>query len=81
MVSHDIIGRLMLMCVRFPGLAAVYDSVLGFEGSEFYVETWPELHGLKFDHLQCRFPQAIPIGVRDAYGKTTVNPPPDYRYA
>ena len=30
-VSHDIIGRLMLMSVRQPGLAEVYGSVLGFE--------------------------------------------------
>ena len=32
-VSHDIIGRLMLMSVRQPGLAEVYGSVLGFEGT------------------------------------------------
>ncbi len=35
-VSHDVIGRLMLMSVRQPGLAEVYRVVLGFDGDEFY---------------------------------------------
>ena len=44
-VSHDIIGRLMLMSVRQPGLAEVYGSVLGFDGDEFYTQHWPQLVG------------------------------------
>ena len=32
LTSHDILGRLMLMSAREPGLASVYATVLGFVG-------------------------------------------------
>ena len=31
-VSHDIIGRLMIQCARQPGLAAVWEQIMGFDG-------------------------------------------------
>jgi len=31
-VSHDIIGRLMIQCARQHGLAAVWQNIMGFEG-------------------------------------------------
>ena len=31
-VSHDIIGRLMIQCARQPGLASVWEQLLGFDG-------------------------------------------------
>jgi hypothetical protein len=65
-VSHDIIGRLMLMAARQPGLATVYESILGFEGEEFYLKQWPVLEGIKFKDLQTRFPDAIPLGIKRA---------------
>ncbi|KAH8049278.1 hypothetical protein JL720_15667 [Aureococcus anophagefferens] len=43
LTSHDILGRLMLMSAREPGLASVYATVLGFVGDEFYAAHWPEL--------------------------------------
>merc|ERR1719436_2112974 len=61
LVSHDIIGRLMLMSGRQPGLAKVYEALLGFDGDEFYMQEWPELVSLKFEELFERFPDAIPI--------------------
>ena len=33
----------MLMSVRQPGLAKVYEALLGFEGGEFYMNEWEEL--------------------------------------
>jgi hypothetical protein len=63
-VSHDLVGRLMLMAARQPGLASVYDKLLGFEGEEFYFKEWPELTGVTFGELQSRFPDAIPLGVK-----------------
>ena len=78
-VSHDIIGRLMLMSVRQPGLAEVYGSVLGFEGDEFYTETWPDLAGVPYKDLQLMMPDAIPIGVRHGgEGGITLDPRHDY---
>ena len=51
-----------LMSVRQLGLVKIYDSMLGFEGNEFYVKEWPELVGLSFGELAERFPCAVPIG-------------------
>jgi hypothetical protein len=31
-VSHDIIGRLMIQCARQHGLASVWQNIMGFEG-------------------------------------------------
>ena len=63
-VSHDIVGRLMLMAVRQPGLANVYESILGFEGHEFYLKCWPQLAGLPFGELAARFADAVPLGIK-----------------
>jgi len=77
LVSHDIVGRLMLMSVRQPGLANVYAEVLGFNGAEFYTEHWPQLVGKCFDDLQACFPDAVPIGVHTDDG-ILLNPPHNY---
>jgi len=62
-VSHDIIGRLMINSVRQPGLAKVYEQLLGFEGDEFYVGPHPEATGCLFGDLGERFPGAIVLGI------------------
>jgi len=76
LVSHDVLGRLMIMAVRQPGLAKVYEAVLGFEGHEFYMKEWPELVGVCFGDLQFRFPDAIPLGVCRSDGMLMLNPDP-----
>jgi hypothetical protein len=76
-VSHDILGRLMLMSVRQLGIADVYDSMLGFEGNEFYMKAWPELNGLRWTNVAERFPKAVPIGLRTAAGVVHLNCSPD----
>jgi hypothetical protein len=78
-VSHDIVGRLMLMAARQPGLASVYDSILGFEGDEFYIKEWPSLTGVSFGSMQARFPEAIPLGFKKAAtNKVIMNPDDDH---
>lgn len=37
-VAHDVIGRLMIQSRRQPGLAAVWEDLLGFEDNEFYAK-------------------------------------------
>ena len=54
-VAHDVIGRLMIQCARQPGLAQVWNDVLGFEGCEFYCSEHPELVGCSFDDVVLRF--------------------------
>lgn len=77
MVSHDVIGRLMLMSVRQPGLAKVYEALLGFDGDEFYMSNWPELEGSHFGDVITCFNDAIPIGIQSRNGHIRINPSDD----
>jgi len=61
-VSHDIIGRLMLLAVRNPGVNGVYDEVFGFQNDEFYIKKWPELEGLTFEAITLMMPDAVVLG-------------------
>ena len=73
-VSHDIIGRLMLMAARQPGIARVYDSILGFDEDEFYTEDWEEILGKTWEEVLLMFPMAIPIGYATEEGHVELNP-------
>lgn len=66
LVSHDTIGRMMVMASRNPGLSRVYSEVLGFDGDEFYMSAHAEMDGRAFGELQAMFPAAIPIGIASA---------------
>lgn len=83
-VSHDVIGRLMIQCARERGLAQVLDKLLGFEDNEFYINEcrdWSELFGLRFDELLYRFEDAVVVGFvrretgETGFGKVELNPP------
>ena len=76
--SHDIIGRLMLLFVRQPGLARVYEKVLGFEGSEFYVAEWPQLVDERWADVAFHFYDAVAIGIiASGTGAVVLNPRPE----
>ena len=77
--SHDIVGSLLLFFVRQPGLVRVYNAVLGFTGSEFYVSRWPDLTGRRWSEVTICFPDAVPIGLRRPGGAVLLNPPADTR--
>jgi hypothetical protein len=74
LVSHDVIGRLVLMAARSPGLAKVFSALLGYEGNEFYIKEWPELVGEKFGSIAVRFPDAVPLGIKNANGEVIMRP-------
>ncbi|KAL0384611.1 UNVERIFIED_CONTAM: putative ion channel SYM8 [Sesamum radiatum] len=79
-VAHDVIGRLMIQCALQPGLAQIWEDILGFENAEFYIKRWPELDGLRFEDVLVSFPDAIPCGVKvfaDG-GKIKINPDDNY---
>lgn len=79
-VTHDIIGRLMIQCARCPGLANVLEEMMGFEGSEFYFEQWPQLTGLSFYDITCRYDDAIPLGIKSAKdNRVHINPENDHK--
>ncbi|KAK9146156.1 hypothetical protein Sjap_006059 [Stephania japonica] len=79
-VAHDVIGRLMIQCARQPGLAQIWEDILGFENCEFYIKRWPQLDGMHFEDVLISFPDAIPCGVKcSAYGgKIILNPDDSY---
>jgi hypothetical protein len=77
-VSHDMVGRLMTMAARQPGLADVFSMLLGFDGDEFYLKAWDEIVGLAFGELPELFPDAIVCGYLDQQKKVHLNPPLDY---
>ena len=78
-VSHDLIGRMMLLAARSPWLATVLDDLMGFEGSEFYLKEWPELVGRQFGSITFRFDCAVPVGIKQAKdGRIVINPPCDF---
>eukprot|EP00656_Telonema_subtile_P036514 TRINITY_DN4051_c0_g1_i4.p2 TRINITY_DN4051_c0_g1~~TRINITY_DN4051_c0_g1_i4.p2 ORF type:complete len:409 (+),score=130.31 TRINITY_DN4051_c0_g1_i4:196-1422(+) len=58
----------MVLGVRQPGLAQVYDEILGFDGDEFYIEEWEPALGVCFGDLSEHFPDAIPLGIRNENG-------------
>ncbi|WOK96498.1 hypothetical protein Cni_G05205 [Canna indica] len=79
-VAHDVIGRLMIQCARQPGLAQIWEDILGFENCEFYIKRWPQLDGLQFEDVLISFPDAVPCGIKMAScgGKIILNPDDSY---
>eukprot|EP00697_Spironema_sp_BW2_P008467 gnl/Spiro4/23068_TR11402_c0_g1_i1.p1 gnl/Spiro4/23068_TR11402_c0_g1~~gnl/Spiro4/23068_TR11402_c0_g1_i1.p1 ORF type:complete len:804 (-),score=207.48 gnl/Spiro4/23068_TR11402_c0_g1_i1:121-2532(-) len=75
-VSHDVVGRLILQSTLQPGLALVLESLLGFDGCEFYIKEWPSIVGLPFEQVHYYFPDAIPVGVMPRGGVPILNPEP-----
>ena len=70
-VTHDVIGQIMVACCMQPGLASVLEAVMSFEGSELYVQAWPELVGRRFGDILCVFDDATVLGVvADGAGRT-----------
>jgi hypothetical protein len=76
-IYTDITDDMLLMCMREPGLALVYESILGFEGDEFYLERWEELDGVEWCDVQGYFPDAIPVGYQTPTGRMKLNPEKD----
>ncbi|XP_058091286.1 ion channel POLLUX-like isoform X2 [Magnolia sinica] len=79
-VAHDVIGRLMIQCALQPGLAQIWEDILGFENAEFYIKRWPQLDGMCFSDVLISFPDAVPCGVKVHAngGKIIINPDDDY---
>lgn len=75
--AHDMLGRLMIQCARQPGLAQIYNAMLGFEGDEFYLAPWSQLDGRTFAEARRCFDSAIVCGVRTADGAVVLAPGDD----
>ncbi|GLT85786.1 hypothetical protein SLE2022_039630 [Rubroshorea leprosula] len=78
LVAHDVIGRLMIQCALQPGLAQIWEDILGFENCGFYFKRWPQLEGQRFGDVLISFPDAVPCGIKVSGCKIILNPDDDY---
>lgn len=73
-ISHDIIGKLMIQCTREIGLNKCFLNLMTFDGSECYFSSWNSgeghyddgMTGKRFSDVLYRFADAAVIGVRFA---------------
>ncbi len=81
--GDEIIARLMVQAVRYPGLSYVFAEFLSdFRGSQIYVREEPALVGLSARQLTYAYPEAVLLGfvrpVGDGF-RALLNPPDDLR--
>jgi len=58
------LARLMVQCSKNSGLSTAFNHVLGFEGSEFYIEKVPKhLSGIGFSQALAYYPSAVPVAI------------------
>eukprot|EP00798_Chlamydomonas_sp_ICE-L_P013330 gene13330-19169_t len=80
LISRDFVGRLIVVCARYPSVAEVLAELIGCHGSEFYVDDGPnmeKIEGRQFHTLHRLYPQAVPVGIKRAGGVMWLNPPPN----
>lgn len=74
--TSDILAKLLVQTSRSVGLSLVYNEVLSFDGCELYFFD-AEWGGSKFGEIGYRFPDGVPMGVRNADGEISLNPDPE----
>ncbi|NNC78004.1 MAG: hypothetical protein HKN77_08595 [Woeseiaceae bacterium] len=74
--TSDILAKLLVQTSRSVGLSVVYNEILSFDGCEmyFYDAEWGDA---TFDDIAFRFPDGVPIGIRNGDGDILMNPPRD----
>lgn len=73
--TSDILAKLLVQTSRSVGLSLVYNEMLSFDGCELYFYD-AEWGGSTFGEIGYRFPDGVPMGIRDADGAITMNPDP-----
>ena len=73
----DLVARMLVQTARQPGLAAVLHELLDFHGPEIHTVEQPELSGNAFGDALMAYDTATLIGIADADGRATLNPPSD----
>lgn len=74
-LADDLIARVMVQSTRQPGLSAVFTELLDFDGCEIYVIEQPELTGKSFAEAVMAYDTSNLIGVCNADGDVSLNPP------
>ncbi len=86
--SGEVISRVLVQCVRYPGLSEVYAALFSPRDNNIIVAEYPELEGDTFGSIAHRFATSVPIGftwtVQTSQGQRTacaLNVEPDYDMA
>ncbi|MCW2781424.1 MAG: TrkA-N domain protein [Marmoricola sp.] len=74
--KRETVARLIVQTSRQSGAAAVYTELFDFDGDEIYFHVDPALAGSTYADAQLAYEQASVIGLLDADGRATLNPPP-----
>ena len=73
--TSDILAKLLVQTSRSVGLSIVYNEILSFDGCELYFYD-AEWSSATFGEIGYRFPDGVPMGIRNADGDITMNPDP-----
>jgi hypothetical protein len=76
--TSDVLAKLLVQTSRSVGLSVVYNEILSFDGCEMYFHQAP-WGDIAFADLGYRFPDGVPMGIRQADGSLLINPPFDHR--
>ena len=78
--TSDILAKLLVQTSRSVGLSVVYNEILSFDGCElyFYDAEWGDS---TFGEIAYRFPDGVPMGIRNADGAIFMNPSSDQAMA
>jgi Trk K+ transport system NAD-binding subunit len=74
--APEIIARVTAQACRQPGLSAVWQDLLDFDGDEIYFHPADDLVGHTFRDACQAFEKAAVLGRRTATGTVTICPPP-----
>jgi hypothetical protein len=76
--TGEILAKLLVQTSRSVGLSVVYNEILSFDGCEmyFYSDEWGEI---TFGEMAYRFPDGVPMGIRQSDGSLMLNPSIDYK--
>ncbi|HNZ26526.1 MAG TPA: hypothetical protein PLG34_09105 [Spirochaetota bacterium] len=73
--ERSILAKLIVQTSRISGLAQVYDSLVGFAGSEFYFyKPKSGLKGIRYEEAMFRFETSCVLGIKKAKGAIILNP-------
>ena len=74
--TYDILARILAHSGTQPGLSDAFMEVMSFEGSEFYLEEFPEAEGLSFRDITRRIEGAAVAGM-EINGTLILSPDPN----
>ncbi len=76
-LADNLIARIVVHSSRQAGLSAVYQELLDFDGCEIYTTAQPALTGKTFGEALMAYESSALMGLCEADGSVSLNPPMD----